>query len=176
LGLAPIDVCVGAGFTVRLVVPLDPEKLLSPEYKPEIVSVPPGAAVELQEPLPPDSVAVQSDVDPDVKVTDPLGAGSPVVVVVTVVEYVTDDPSPTGLGSAVTDVCVGALLTTSVVVPVEDEPLPPEYVPNTRSLPIGAEVALHEPLPLDSVAEHSDVDPVENVTEPPPPPPLTVAE
>ena len=59
---------------------------------------------------------------------------------------------------------------------MDPDPLPPEYVPNTRSLPTGAEVALHEPLPLDNVAVHSAVDPVENVTEPLPLPPVTVAE
>jgi hypothetical protein len=68
------------------------------------------------------------------------------------------------------------LLTTSVVVPVEGDPLPPEYVPKTRSLPSGAVVELHEPLPLESVAVHRDVDPVENVTDPLPLPPVTDAE
>jgi hypothetical protein len=35
---------------------------------------------------------------------------------------------------------------------------------------------LQEPLPLDNVAVHSDVDPVENVTEPLGVPPVTDAE
>jgi hypothetical protein len=81
------------------------------------------------------------------------------------------------LATAVTPVCVGALVTVSVVVPVEaDNPAPPEYVPKIRSVPSGAAVALHEPLPLDNVAVHSDVDPVENVTDPLGVPPVTVAE
>jgi hypothetical protein len=50
------------------------------------VSVPTGAAEELQEPLPLDSVAVQSGVDPVENVTDPLGVGNPVTVDVTVAE------------------------------------------------------------------------------------------
>lgn len=86
LGLAPIAVCDGSS-TTRLVVPLDPEKLLSPEYAPEIVSVPTGvAAVELHEPMPFDNVAVHSEVVPVVKVTIPVGVGSPGTLVVTVVE------------------------------------------------------------------------------------------
>lgn len=76
-----------------------------------------------------------------------------------------------------TAVCVGALVTVSVVVPVEaDNPAPPEYVPKMRSVPRGAAEELHEPLPLDKVAVHSGVDPVENVTEPVGVPPVTVAE
>jgi hypothetical protein len=52
------------------------------------VSVPTGvAAEELHEPLPLDiNVAVHSDVDPVVKVTVPVGVGSPGTLVVTVVE------------------------------------------------------------------------------------------
>lgn len=84
LGLAPIEVCDPAGFTTRLVVPVDPEKSVSPEYAPEIVCVPTGAVVALHEPLPLDNVAVQSGVDPAVNVTDPVGVGSPVVLVVVV--------------------------------------------------------------------------------------------
>jgi len=72
--------------TTRLVVPLDPENTLSPEYVPEIVSVPIGAAEELQEPLPLDNVAVQSVVDPVENVTDPVGVGMPATFVVTVAE------------------------------------------------------------------------------------------
>ena len=72
--------------TTRLVVPVDPANTLSPEYVPEIVSVPTGAAEELQEPLPLDNVAVHSGVDPVENVTDPLGVGNPVAVVVTVAE------------------------------------------------------------------------------------------
>ena len=85
LGLAPIAVCEGSS-TTRLAVPLDPEKLGSPEYAPEIVSVPNGATVELQEPLPFDNVAVHSGVDPVVKATDPVGVGNPVTLVVTMAE------------------------------------------------------------------------------------------
>jgi hypothetical protein len=70
--------------TTRLVDPLDPANTLSPEYVPEIESVPIGAAVELQEPLPFDNVAVQSGVDPVENVTDPLGV--PVAVDVTFAE------------------------------------------------------------------------------------------
>ena len=51
-----------------------------------IVSVPTGAAEELQEALPPDNGAVQSDVDPVENVTDPVGVGTPVALVVTVAE------------------------------------------------------------------------------------------
>jgi hypothetical protein len=72
--------------TTRLVVPVEPENTLSPEYVPEIVSVPTGAAEELQEPPPLDNVAVQSGVDPVEKVRDPLGVGNPVTVLVTVAE------------------------------------------------------------------------------------------
>jgi hypothetical protein len=49
-----------------------------------IVSLPTGAAEELQEALPLDNVAVQSWVDPLVKMTDPVGVGNPVALVVTV--------------------------------------------------------------------------------------------
>lgn len=59
---------------------------MSPEYAPEIVSVPSGAALELHVPLPFDNVAVQSVVAPVVNVTDPVGPGTPVALVVTVAE------------------------------------------------------------------------------------------
>jgi hypothetical protein len=72
--------------TTRDFVPVDPENTLSPEYVPEIVSVPIGAAEELQEPLPLDNVAVQSVVDPVENVTDPVGVGMPATFVVTVAE------------------------------------------------------------------------------------------
>jgi hypothetical protein len=86
LGVAPTAVCDGSS-TTRLVVPVDPVKLGSPEYAPEIVSLPTGAEVALHEPLPLDvNVAVHSDVDPVVKVTVPVGVGSPGTLVVTVVE------------------------------------------------------------------------------------------
>jgi hypothetical protein len=73
------------------------------------------------------------------------------------------------------------LVTVSVVDPVEaDSPIPPEYVAKTVSVPMGAADELQEPLPLDSVAVHSDVEPVENVTDPVgvimPPVAATVAE
>jgi hypothetical protein len=83
-GLAPIEVCVGDLLTTRLVVPVEPANTLSPEYVPEIVSVPIGAAEELHEPLPFDNVAVQSGVEPVENVTDPLGV--PVAVDVTFAE------------------------------------------------------------------------------------------
>jgi hypothetical protein len=85
LGLAPIAVCEEFP-TTSVVVPVDAEKLLSPEYAPETVSLPPGAAIEVHEPWPPDKVAVQSAVDPVVNVTDPVGVGSPATVDDTVVE------------------------------------------------------------------------------------------
>jgi hypothetical protein len=72
--------------TARLVTALDPENTLFPEYVPEIVSGPAGAAEEPHEPLPPDSVAVQSVVDPAVNVTEPPGVGTPGAFVVTVAE------------------------------------------------------------------------------------------
>jgi hypothetical protein len=72
--------------TTRAVVPLEAVKLVLPEYAPEIGSEPIGAAEEVHVPLPFDSVAVHSGVDPVVKVTDPVGAGNPVTAVVTDVE------------------------------------------------------------------------------------------
>ena len=51
--------------------------MVSPEYAPEIVSVPSGAAEELQEPWPLDNVAVHSGVDPVVRVTEPGRGGYP---------------------------------------------------------------------------------------------------
>jgi hypothetical protein len=60
---------------------------VSPEYLPEIVLVPAGAAAEGHEAVPSlNNVAVQSWVDPLVKVTDPVGAGNPEPFVVTVAE------------------------------------------------------------------------------------------
>jgi hypothetical protein len=59
---------------------------VSPAYAPEIVSVPAGAAEELQEPLPFDRVAAQSGVVPVENVTEPLGVGTPVAFVDTVAE------------------------------------------------------------------------------------------
>ena len=86
LELTPIAVCEGSS-TTRDVVPKDPEKLASPEYAPEIVSVPIGeAAEELHDPLPFANVAVHSVVEPVENVTDPVGVGNPVTFVVTVVE------------------------------------------------------------------------------------------
>jgi hypothetical protein len=164
-GLALIEVCVGSLLTTRLVVPFDPANTVSPEYVPEIESVPIGAAVELHEPLPFDNVAVQSGVEPVENVTDPLGV--PVAVDVTVAEYVTETPTVTGLGLAPIEVCVGSLLTTRLVVPVDPaNTVSPEYVPEIESVPIGAAVELHEPLPFDNVAVQSGVEPVENVTDP----------
>lgn len=78
-------VCV-AFSTASVVVPVDPEKSVSPEYTPEMVSVPSGAAEELHVPLPFESVAVQSGVDPVVNVTDPVGVGKPMTLVVTAAE------------------------------------------------------------------------------------------
>jgi hypothetical protein len=51
-----------------------------------IVSLPTGATEEVQEAVPPDNVAIQSDVDPVVNVTVPVGVGTPVALVVTVAE------------------------------------------------------------------------------------------
>jgi hypothetical protein len=85
LGLAPTAVCDDSS-TTRVAIPVEPENAPSPEYAPEIVSVPIGAAEEVHEPLPFDSVAVQSGVDPVVNATDPVGVGKPVTLVVTVAE------------------------------------------------------------------------------------------
>ena len=58
----------------------------------------------MQEPPPFDSVAVQSVVDPVVNVTDPVGVGNPVALVVTFAEYTTGDPKVPELPTAVIDV------------------------------------------------------------------------
>lgn len=50
------------------------------------MSVPSGAAEEVQVPVPLDSVAVHRVVAPVVKATVPVGVGTPVAVVVTVAE------------------------------------------------------------------------------------------
>lgn len=83
-----MEVCDGALLTVRAgdVDPAEPANTPSPEYVPVIVSVPTGAADELQVPVPPDSVAVQRVVDPVLNVTDPVGVGWPVTPVDTVAE------------------------------------------------------------------------------------------
>jgi hypothetical protein len=70
--------------TTSDVVPVEPANTPSPEYDPEIVSVPTVAAEELHVPLPLDSVAVHNVVDPVVNVTEPVGV--PAVSVVTVAE------------------------------------------------------------------------------------------
>ena len=166
LGLAPIAVWE-ASPTTRLVVPVDPVKLVSPEYAPEIVSLPAGAVVEWHEPLPFVNRAVQSVVDPVVNVTDPVGVGSPVPTGVTVAEKVTEAPCPAGFGLAPMDVCVDAGLTVRPVEPLEvEKSLSPEYAPDIVSLPTGAAVELHEPLPPVNGAVQSVVDPAENVTDP----------
>jgi hypothetical protein len=160
-------VFVGALLTTRLVVPVEPANTLSPEYVPEIESVPIGAAEELHEPLPFDNVAVQSGVEPVENVTDPLGV--PAAVDVTLAEYVTETPTVTGLGLAPIEVCVGdrELSTRRLVVPLDPEnTVSLEYVPEIVSVPTGAAEELQEPLPLDNVAVQSGVDPVEKVTDP----------
>ena len=81
-----LAVCEEALLTTRGFVPVDPANTLSPEYAPEIVSVPTGAAEEVHEPLPPDNVAVHSGVNPVMNVTDPVGVGTPVAPVDTVAE------------------------------------------------------------------------------------------
>jgi hypothetical protein len=125
------------------------------------------AAEELHEPLPFVNVAVHSEVDPVVKATVPVGVGSPGTLVVTVVEYVTEEPNATGFGLAPIEVCDAAGLTTRLVVPVDPEKsLSPEYAPEIVSLPTGAVVAVHEPLPLNNVAVQSDLSPAVNVTDP----------
>jgi hypothetical protein len=72
--------------TVSVVVPDDPEKTLLPEYVPEIVSLPAGAAEEGHEPVPLDNVAMQRVLDPALNVTVPVGVGAPTTVVVTFAE------------------------------------------------------------------------------------------
>jgi hypothetical protein len=71
--------------TTRVVVPVELENEPLPAYVPEIASLPAGAAEEVHDPLPLDNVAVQSDVDPVEKVTDPLRE-NPVILGVTVAE------------------------------------------------------------------------------------------
>ena len=84
--LALTEVCDGALLTTSGVVPAEPTNTVSPEYVPVIVSFPTGAAAEGHEAVPPDSVAIQSDVDPVVNVTVPVGVGNPVPLEVTVAE------------------------------------------------------------------------------------------
>jgi hypothetical protein len=87
LGLAPTEICEEALLTTSGVVPLEPTNTVSPEYVPAIVSVPTGAAAEGHEAVPSlNSDAVQSGVEPLVKVTVPVGVGSPVPLDVTVAE------------------------------------------------------------------------------------------
>jgi hypothetical protein len=162
-----MEVCDGALLTTREVVPAEPPNTGSPEYAPEIVSVPAGAAWEVHEPVPLlNNVAVQSGVDPVENATDPVGVGGPGATVVTVAEYVTDVPSVTGLGFTPIADCDGSS-TTRVVVPFEPEnALSPEYVPEIESVPIGAADEVHEPLPFDSVAVQRGVVPVRNTTDP----------
>ena len=63
-------------FTTSEVVPIESVNTASPEYAPEIVSLPTGAAVELHDPVPSlANVATQSCVDPVENVTDPVGVG-----------------------------------------------------------------------------------------------------
>jgi hypothetical protein len=81
LGVAPIAVCDGSS-TTRLVEPAELKNTVVPAYAPEMVSVPNGAAEELQEPLPFDKGAVQIEVVPVVKVTEPFGMAPTFVVTV----------------------------------------------------------------------------------------------
>lgn len=112
LGAAPTDVCDGVLVTPSVVVPVDPAKVKSPEYAPEIVSVPTGAADEVQVPVPFTKFAVHSVVVPVVNETDPVGVGFPLTLVVTVAEYVTVDPTATGPGGfTLTAVCEGSSTT-----------------------------------------------------------------
>ncbi len=79
-------------------------------------------------------------------------------------------PCVTEAGVAPIDVCDGALLTTSGVIPVEPTNTEsPVYVAEIVSVPTGASEEVQEPeapVPaLDNCAVQS-VDPVENVTDP----------
>jgi hypothetical protein len=58
---------------VKLVVPADGAKLVSPEYAPVTASVPAGAVLAVHEPDPALKEAVQSEVLPTVNVTVPVG-------------------------------------------------------------------------------------------------------
>jgi hypothetical protein len=72
----PIVVCDSALLTTSEVVPVEPVNTTSPEYAPEIVSLPTGAAGELHDPVPSlANVATQSCVDPVENVTDSVGVG-----------------------------------------------------------------------------------------------------
>jgi len=57
------------------VVPLELTELASPEYRPWTTPAPCGVFVALHEPRPPETVAVQSVVEPSVKATVPVGGG-----------------------------------------------------------------------------------------------------
>ena len=86
-------------------VPLDAAKKPSPEYVAVIVSgLPTGAVVALHEPVPPVSGAVQSVVEPDVKVTVPVGVPDAPPLGATVAMYRTDVPDVVDVGLTDADV------------------------------------------------------------------------
>jgi hypothetical protein len=82
---------------------------------------------------------------------------------------VTEAPCATEEKLAPIEICDGALLTTSGVVTLEPANTEsPEYVAEIVSVPTGAAEEGHEAVPVvfDTVAVQSDVEPVENATDP----------
>jgi hypothetical protein len=79
---------VVVGPTLKDIVPSDGENSESPEYDPVTVSLPGGAAVDVQDPAPAERLAEHIVVDPTVNVTLPVGIPDPVADV-TMAEYVT---------------------------------------------------------------------------------------
>jgi hypothetical protein len=164
-GVAVMDVVVaGGGLTVRGAVPDEAAKRLVLRYTPVTVSVPTVAAVELHCPVPFERIAVHRLVEPTENVTEPMGVPD---AVVTVAPYVTGSPEFVVPGTAVIDVSVegGGLMTRRVLLDPENT-LSPEYVPVIVTLPSGVSAELHDPVPFDSVAVHSGVEPAVNATAP----------
>jgi hypothetical protein len=157
------DTAVVVSPTFSHVAPEDAVKLASPEYVPVTSSTPTGALSEAHEPVSPTRVIMHNGVVPTVMATEPVGMPAPE----TVAEYVTGWPEDTEWDSTDTSVEVGVPDTDSDEVPEELVKLEsPEYVPVTVSVPPGALVDEHEPLPPTRVATQSGLSPTANPTVP----------
>ena len=102
-----------------------------------------------------------------VKATEPLGA-PPVELPVTVAESVHVLPTEFELGG-VTEVVKPGVATATLRLVIPNEAayrLVVLYWPVIVSVPTGAAFALHCPEPLERLAVHKVVEPIENMTEP----------